>query len=823
MTDAVPEPRIESGRIWCPLLNDWRLDQPEERVRQSFIEHLHQTYGYAYGQMRQEQRTQHGTRSPRVDVAVWATEEDAKQTPRPAPVLVVECKAESVNIHPRDYYQGESYARAVGEPCEFLVMHNARQTAVFRLRRGLPGELVQINNIPKAEDWGDARRLREIRESQREFNRKEFQDLLFQAHSILRDNHKMQPGEAFDVISKVLFIKMYVERTGTHGTFTTGFLDRREKDRLEGDQPVHERLFALTKKHYASDEIFAEDDTLDISAATFRRIVGKLERFNLSATGEDIKGLAFERFLGKTYRGELGQYFTPRPIVDFMVKVVDPEEGELICDPAAGSGGFLIHAFEYVRSKIEADIQAKKDVLRSQIEEMGLDEAEEETRIEAAFAELNRELDPDEKNPPSRLRRLSRDYIFGTDAAAQAARTAKMNMIMHGDGHGGIHYHDGLVDVNGIFPGRFNVVLSNPPFGSNVGEDQIVGETEQTRGPFDEALVKRAKARYGAGWQVAHDALLAKREDGRRVNKDGDLPILGLYEIGVQRPNRPTELLFLERCLQLLTPGGRLGIVLPDGNLNNPSLGWLRRWAEGKARLVAVVSLPEDTFRSADATVKASLVFLRRFTAADQDAWNAAWEAAHEALDDQFAQERDAAVRAHSEVILTGGNAEIGSVLADLEALDAGREGPGWRMDDPPEYPRGVLSSNVTNPRWVRLPTGKKNADRKAQAKVLRSRYAELWTDACDEAQTKATKALRRTLRKIDTRHSAALWDAVREALDYPVFTAAPTAVGVTSTGAEGANELPEVLADYHQFRTWLEAGADPALMPALDEDRTEA
>ncbi|MEM1041640.1 MAG: type I restriction enzyme HsdR N-terminal domain-containing protein [Bacteroidota bacterium] len=214
MNTALPEPRIESGRIHCPLLapdsslDAWLYDKPEERVRQSSIEHLRQYYGYAYAQMAQEQRTQHGTKSPRVDIAVWATVEDAQRSPRPAPVLVVECKAETVNIHPRDYYQGESYARAVGEPCEFLVMHNARQTVFLRLVRGLPGELVQVNEIPKASDWGDAKRLREARESLRAFSRKEFQHLLHKCHNILRDNHKMAPGRAFDAISKILFVKL---------------------------------------------------------------------------------------------------------------------------------------------------------------------------------------------------------------------------------------------------------------------------------------------------------------------------------------------------------------------------------------------------------------------------------------------------------------------------------------------------------------------------------------------------------------------------------------------------------------------------------------
>ena len=139
-----------------------------------------------------------------------------------------------------------------------------------------------------------------------------------------------------------------------------------------------------------------------------------------------------------------------------MVSLLDPREGELICDPAAGSGGFLIRAFEHVRGRITSAIQADK--ARAELEAKGLEPEDEEAQIDQAFAALNRELlAADDENRPvdTRMGRLAWRCIFGCDAEPRAARTAKMNMIMHGDGHGGIHYHDGLVDINGIFPTRF--------------------------------------------------------------------------------------------------------------------------------------------------------------------------------------------------------------------------------------------------------------------------------------------------------------------------------------------------------------------------------
>ena len=320
----------QEDRLWIPLRQEWRevAGKPEESVRQHFIRHLCDNYGYALEQMAQERRTTHGHRSPRADVVIWETPK-AKSANK-TPVLVVECKAENVEIDIRDYYQGESYTRAAGG--EFFIAHNARHTAVFRLIPGVPGEFVQINEIPKATDWGDARRLDEIRKRLRAFNRREFQDLLFRCHSILRDVHKMDPGRAFDTISKILFVKMYVERSGLHGTFTADFLDRRATTRLPSDPLVHDDLFDRTKDYYRTDDLFTGADRLEISEETFRRIVKELERFDLSKTGDDIKGLAFEKFLGSTFRGELGQFFTPCPVVDFMVNLLDPQEGELICD-----------------------------------------------------------------------------------------------------------------------------------------------------------------------------------------------------------------------------------------------------------------------------------------------------------------------------------------------------------------------------------------------------------------------------------------------------------------------------------------------------------
>lgn len=796
----------EGDWLWIPLRKDWWdiTGKPEEIVRQHFIRHLCDNYGYALPQMDQERRTMHGHKSPRADIVIWETHE-AKAANK-TPVLVIECKAESIDINIKDYYQGESYTRAVG--CEFFIANNTRYTAIFRLVPGLPGEFVQINEIAKASDWGDAKRIEEIKSKLRVFNRKEFQDLLFDCHSILRDVHKMDPGRAFDTISKILFIKMYVERSGLHGTFTVDFLDRREATRMKNEPLVHDRLFEQTREYYRSEDLFTETDRLEISETTFRRLVEKLQRFDLSKTGDDIKGLAFEKFLGNTFRGELGQFFTPRPLVEFMVGLIDPKEGELICDPAAGSGGFLIRAFEHVREQIAADIQSKKDEARTKIEAKGLAPEEEDKQIDGAFARLNEDLLPsgeDYRPIDTRVGRLAWNCIFGCDAEPRAARTAKMNMIMHGDGHGGIHYHDGLVDINGIFPERFDIVFTNPPFGANVGSDQKVGGSKETRVPDDAAYRSTCKKRYGAPWEQSHRRMLDAAT--ARTN------ILELFEIGRGKANRATELVFVERCLSLLKPGGRMGIVLPDGNLNNPSLTWLRRWCEGKARILAVVSLPEETFRSSDATVKASLVFFRRFTEADETAWEAAWTNAHGFHDTAFDAKRDALCANLGPRIVTGEHQKAAKTLADLAKLGVERTAPAWSAGSPPDYPRGIGQTRASKPRWEGTAS---NAKRVTQLK-------KDYTAAFDEKIAARSDALFRELqgglRAIDEAHNAVLWATVREQFDYLVLVAAPRAVGITSTGETGEtvpNEFPDLLEAYRAFETWVGAGAKPKDTPSF-------
>ena len=600
--------QIENNKIYAPLKDKWLVNKPEEQVRQKFICRLVDSYGYSLDQMAQElqvSNAQRGQGAARADIVIWRSKED-KQKSKSA-LIVVECKAESVTIHEEDYFQGYNYASWAS--ADFFVTTNLKETRIFRVRKGeIPKKLEEIADIPNAEKAKSQKEIEKLLQQTKAFTREEFSKLLFRCHSIIRNNDKLSPEAAFDEISKILFIKIRYERKNSDTqifSYEKFKQDRESYDRYksQGAPDFYQVLFEQTKQDFASDHLFEPNDIIKIRENSFEQIVRELEIYNLSTTSDDVKGIAFEKFLGRTFRGELGQFFTPRTIVEFMVKVLDPQEGEYICDPCCGSGGFLINAFEYVREQIENEIEEQKEVIKKQFYTDQYDqmsEAEKETvdaNVADVFQQLNQELDIN--NPKGRLRSLSFDCIYGTDANPRMARTAKMNMIMHGDGHGGVHHHDGLLNVNGIFENRFDVILTNPPFGSHVDKSLLITEADRFT---DQKKIDEYVYRYGKAYL---DAL-------KQVNDHIGEPLLNLYETG--KMSGLTEVLFIERCLNLLKPGGRMGIVLPEGVLNNTNLQRIREFVESKAKIMLIVSIPQDVFIASGATVKPSLLFFRKFT-----------------------------------------------------------------------------------------------------------------------------------------------------------------------------------------------------------------
>lgn len=666
----------ENGKIFCPLTNSWHIETPEEKVRQEYIKNLVENYGYSLDQMAQEIKvtnSQRGQGKARADIVIWKTKAE-KDASRSA-FIVVECKAENVRIREEDYYQGYNYASWAG--ASFFVTTNEKETRYFNVDKDyLPKELVEVVAIPTAEEALVDKKVKEILGKTKTFTRDDFTKMLRTCHNIIRNNDKLSPEAAFDEISKILFMKIKYERDQHGGkVFTKDEFIEKEKwfekeirPSLKGtpkDLPYMQFLFYNTKEAYKEDQLFEDNELIKIRQNSFEQILEKLQVYNLSDTQDDVKGIAFEQFLGTTFRGELGQFFTPRTIVDFMTHVLDPKEGEIICDPTCGSGGFLIKAFEYIREQIEGDIKAEKSRLRAEIEGDHYDELSEKEqleineRIERMQAALNKELDTQVEG--SRMYNLSRNCIYGTDANPRMARTSKMNMIMHGDGHGGVHHHDGLLNVNGIFEERFDVILTNPPFGSRIDKSQKITEADRFT---DETLIAKYREKYGE----AYDEALKQVDD--HIGKT----LLSLYDTGSM--SGLTEVLFMERCLRLLKKGGRMGMVLPEGVLNTSNLQKVREYFEGHAKIILICSIPQDVFIAAGATVKPSLVFFKRFTEEEERQYAECKRKAYLECYEKYKVEADKLLADHQALVDSGKSRskEAKAIRSRLDAIASATE-----------------------------------------------------------------------------------------------------------------------------------------------------
>lgn len=632
------------NKIYAPLLDKWISNSAEEELKQTFICRLINTYGYALDQLGQDVKIR---KRYEADIAIWRSKLDKDKKSIPSIIITVECKAENIKIKESDYSIGYNFASTIS--ANFFIAVNLKETKVFHIKNEISTKKIEkLSEIPKAEILTNSKKIVKYVNENKKFTREEFSRLLTRSHNIIRNNDKLSPEAAFDEISKILFMKIMYERSSTKEMIfskdkfkadETNYEEiirpdlRKEAPHL--DQDYMQYLFNKTKKEFETDGLFEFKDQIKIKPNSFEMIVEELEMFNLSDTSDDVKGIAFEQFLGKTFRGELGQFFTPRTIVDFMIEILDPQEGEAICDPCCGSGGFLISAFEYVRDKIDLEINDQIKLIKQKYYDENFDNIslkEQEKIIKSVkdkIDKINQEFDI--SNEKSRYHHLSHYSIYGTDANPRMARTAKMNMIMHGDGHGGVHHNDGLLNVNGIFDGRFDVILTNPPFGSRVEKSLKVTELDL---PSDSKLEKYKK-RYRNYEEKVVEPLREWANYVNKKDKSKGKPILDLFEVG--RWSGLTEVLFIERCLNLLKPGGRMGIVLPEGVLNNSNLQKTREFIEGRAKIVLITSIPQDVFIASGATVKPSLLFFKKFTNEEENEYQKIVLKAKEVIEEKYA------------------------------------------------------------------------------------------------------------------------------------------------------------------------------------------
>jgi type I restriction enzyme M protein len=370
-----------------------------------------------------------------------------------------------------------------------------------------------------------------------------YESILFDCHSAIRDIDGLHDDECLDELCKIIYAKIYDERMTLQESEGTAFrfqiyggnteeIASNVRDLYEEARTKDLEIFAQRIPNYErSRGVFKNQ--IRLSSGALVRVVELLQNYSLVDTPTDIKGRAFQKVLGPAIRAGMGQYFTPDPIARLAVGLAKPTPKDLILDPFCGSGHFLTTALEYVRRNYSGKI------------------------------------------PERDLFEFSFFHLHGIEKSDRMVRIAMTDMLLQNDGHSNIRNTDALLsfdnypDIKALggegneSPEIFDVIITNPPFGS---------------------LLKEETASY-----------------------------LGRFELGARKKSLPLEIFGLERCFQLLKPGGRLLIILPDGVLSTSQLKFVRDWYRSQAYLVGVFSLPQLTFVPYGAGTKTSLVLFRKF------------------------------------------------------------------------------------------------------------------------------------------------------------------------------------------------------------------
>jgi type I restriction enzyme M protein len=554
--------------------------KPEEKVQIEVFLQLALNYGYKPQRIQQYVQVKMGSDSREADIVVY-NDDDYEE-----PYILVECKRPEVSEQEflQAVEQAYSYAYALPNEVKYVWITSSIKNEYFEVDKKKRSR-VTLTDIPQfgVKKLANYKYVYDANSLKQKAGQQKFADLTIidqeqltrsfkQAHDALWAGGQLNPSEAFDELDKLIFCKIWDERKdrkpGEPYDFQIITVDKEEirswqklneeQLRIEIRREENKRLFERVKELYEEGrekdaEVFRDD--IRLTPEKIRTVVGYLEAINLGETDLDSKGRAFETFMGSFFRGNFGQYFTPRPIVKFAVEVLPIKSDSLVLDTSCGSGGFLLYALNKIRQQAN-DLypKYKTDVKQSQ----------KHYKYWHDFAENN---------------------LYGIEINEQISRAAKMNMIIHDDGHTNVITADGLLkedDLEKITknPGfrynRFDFIITNPPFGS------IVRQTEK-------AYLKTYKlGKKETDWL----AVKAKPETNRE--------------------NQNTEILFLEQCYNFLKVGGYLAIVLPDGILTNSSLNYVRNMIEEIFRIVAVISLPQTAFTATGAGVKSSVLFLKK-------------------------------------------------------------------------------------------------------------------------------------------------------------------------------------------------------------------
>ena len=547
---------------------------PEEQVEAEAYLKLIIDYNYPKERIKLYEKVTMGSSTKEADIIVY--EDDMCLNPS----IIVECKKQDVseNEFLQAIEQAASYAYALAGTIKYIWITSGIKDVYMEVDKERQTR-IQIPNIPifgkivpkykyvkggrvQGEVIGDDEIKQQFFELE-QVTENELTNRFKKAHQSLWAGGELNPSDAFDELDKLIFCKIWDERKprkkGEPYDFQIFDIDKPKNANQEEINTIEQqittelakRIFALYEEGRKRDkEVFK--DNIRLTPQRIRTVVSYLQNANLSKTDLDSKGKAFETFMGTYFRGDFGQYFTPRNIVKFIVEVLPISNESRVLDTSCGSGGFLLYALDKVR-------QQANDYYDG-----------------GSVEHYNHWHDFASKN------------LYGIEINEQIARTAKMNMIIHDDGHTNVIASDGLLrddviikrtDNKGFKYGSFDVIITNPPFGS---------------------VIKQTESAYLHQFNFGNSDVDWLDTKGSAVK---------------QRDSQKTEILFIEQDYNYLKEGGFLAIVIPDGILTNSTLQYVRNEISDWFRIVAVVSMPQDAFKANGAGVKSSVLFLKKWTA----------------------------------------------------------------------------------------------------------------------------------------------------------------------------------------------------------------
>lgn len=398
-------------------------------------------------------------------------------------IIIVETKKPGTTLEEIHKEQAISYARQFDpKPVPIAVITNGSITKIFdvitkKTLVAIPkkSEIISILTDIRISDEEKEEAGRFIIEGYK--NVQDIKEALDKCHNIIRGNDGLDPISSFDEINKLIYTRILEEKRAKKGNtvnrFTKGYMANAANIVNEMNHIFHDAAEML-----GTNAIFTDKDKINLSNDTILSIVEILEKKSISLTNNDIIGLAYESFLPSIFRGErLGQFFTPDRIKEFMIEIIEPKIGDLIIDPAFGSGGFLVIIFKQLLNSIK----------------------------NSNF---------DNKTKEAEKKKLCEDYLYGTELNPRLAIASKTNMYLHGDGRTNIYRHDGLLDVfeetkdsviEKIIENKFDIVITNPPFGADIDKQNVLDKFELGIGKnkqasevlFLERCVKLAKKETG--------------------------------------------------------------------------------------------------------------------------------------------------------------------------------------------------------------------------------------------------------------------------------------------------------------------------------------